>query len=190
MTFVTFASLRFITETQGKIRRASQVTMESHQRTVAAYRRQRDARDMEQTAYLRAEAEVEKALMLKRNSVDERRPSYVLRMLEDLEELEEGQEETEAEQNPVITIDSCSEVNIKSDSRDLMLSSSAHASKDEVENPVRDNKEVENPVRDNTEAENPVRDNKEVENPVRDNKERTLWRVENPVRDNTEAENL
>ena len=64
--------------------------MESQQRTVAAYRRQRIARDLEQDTYLRAEAEVEKALMLKRNSVDERRPSYILRVLGDLEEIEEG----------------------------------------------------------------------------------------------------
>ncbi|XP_031562989.1 uncharacterized protein LOC116298612 [Actinia tenebrosa] len=76
----------------------SQVTIESQQRTVAAYRRQRIARDMEQVASLRAEAEVEKALMLKRSSlgsVDDRRPSYVMRVLEDLAEVEEGQEEVE-----------------------------------------------------------------------------------------------
>jgi hypothetical protein len=45
---------------------------------------------MEQVASLRAEAEVEKALMLKRSSIDDRRPSYVLRVLEDLAEVEEG----------------------------------------------------------------------------------------------------
>lgn len=48
---------------------------------------------MEQITSLRAQAEVEKALMLKRSSlgsVDDRRPSYVMHVLEDLAEVEEG----------------------------------------------------------------------------------------------------